>query len=157
MYWWNIEALRGELADGTHKESSRFAYLLAYVLLSTLAVELPGEPESRNFWDNAHTIGYLLITAIGTWWAYRQNGGAQGQRFVERYLAIGWVLCWRLGALFVPLVLLVYFISGLNGTPSTESGPFDVAWGLLFGLVFYERLGFHTRLVASVEAGSTAA
>ena len=154
MYWWNLDRLRAELANDQFDEGSRFAYLLACALMTSLAIQLPGGDPAPDGSSYLIAFVHLLTIAGGTWWAYRQNGGADGRQFLERYLSLSWVITLRFFALVVVLGI-AYVASTALWDPPADAGYWPAVTGWLFELAIYQRLGHHIRKVA--QAGTTAA
>ncbi|HYD78280.1 MAG TPA: hypothetical protein VEC06_00590 [Paucimonas sp.] len=151
MYWWKLDQLRMELAQGTLKESARLWYLLIFVLSSTGLAEFPIVPDDPNQWDRITSIGVVVSTVLGTMWAYMQNGGNAGHRFLERYLSISWVFLLRFMAVVVPIMIAAYMIADYLDIIEDATGPVDVAAVLLFMVFYYQGLGKHIRLVVAAE------
>ena len=161
MYFWNIKALKNELAANTLTESQVFAYFLAMLTLETLMFELaPLFPSTgdTNVWDYAYFVGSVVFTVGGTLVAYRMNGGSAGRGFLVRYFPLMWVLTVRFLVLLLPLLVLVmipmvYFSEALFGTDAAGEdfaalSIYVVMLSWVWFLVFYYRLAVHLRDVA---------
>ena len=97
-------------------------------------------------WDYVGTVWTLLLAVFGTIYVYRCNGGATGQDFLQRYLAIGWVVTVRWLAIVMPLfVLLIFTVDYMSEETQWHVGLFFV----VAEVVLYERIGYHIRAVAS--------
>lgn len=99
-----IGRLKATLARGPLPAGETAKYLAAQgALMSLVFIPTPAEmPADWTF------LAYPLLAAAGVYYCYRSNGGALGERFAERYVAIGWVVGWR-----VALVLIAAFGFGL--------------------------------------------
>lgn len=75
-------------------ESETLPYLGVYVTFTTVWSYIPHT--FSNVWDTLCIVFSTLLAVVGTIYVYRQNGGADGQCFLQRYFAISWVviLCW---------------------------------------------------------------
>jgi hypothetical protein len=125
MYFWRIEALKADLRRADLNERGAFAYLLA----SMLAFTFFSNPEfaENSFdatWNWLTTLVSMAIVVGGTGLAFHANGGVQGRQFLQRYVALGWVLAIRLGVfLLVPLVLLYGVALRQGEEGSAAAGP----------------------------------
>lgn len=106
MHFWNIEALKKELYDGTLSEKEKFVYvfvLLIYGIIFRevyLAGAMPHYTLSLADWIEVFlNIGVAVIGLIG---AYYANGGIDGERFLERLFSIGFLAYMR--------VMIIYFV-----------------------------------------------
>jgi hypothetical protein len=132
MYVLRIAPLKAQLARNGLTEAERRSYLLAWMMLLSLATTLP-RPEYPG-WFVAFD---LLVTGAGVLWAYARNGGAAGSQLLERYVSLSWVIAIRvllvLGALHVVLGFLGdaahalaaftgYALSGLAGMDDDGTG-----------------------------------
>jgi hypothetical protein len=115
MTFVNLKRLKAELAQAELPASETAKYLAAQgALLSLMFIPSPeNEPADWAF------VAHPLLAVIGVYYCYRRNGGALGARFAERYLAVGWVVGWRVALVAVPLVALGLGAS-LSATGSLE-------------------------------------
>jgi hypothetical protein len=102
MYFWRIEKLKKEMDARPLTDREALPYLVVFVALSAVASYFP--QEAQNVWDRLEAVLSLLLSTFGTIYIYYRNGGANGQHFLQRYLAIGWVVTIRL----VPILILVF-------------------------------------------------
>lgn len=93
MYFWRIEKLKIEMASRPLTER----VTLPYVVISAMLVAAIGYVPfaTFNLWDGLGAAWSIALAALGTLYIYRQNGGAEGRHFLQRYLAIGWVVTVR--------------------------------------------------------------
>lgn len=160
MYFWNIKALKKDLAINALSEPKVFFYFLAVLSLNTLLFELtwivPGRVET-NIWDYIGYVVSVVFTIGGTLAAYRFNGGASGRDFLTRYFPLMWVLTIRfivfLVPMLVPLMLLFSFSEVMSGTDAagddlTAFSMYMVLVSCAWFLVFYYRLAVHIAEVA---------
>ncbi len=153
MYWWNIEALKNDLEQGPLRAPVAFRYVLANALLVSLSLVLPNPPAAdlRTWIVRVATVG---VTILGLLHCYRQNGGASGCSFMDRYFAISWVMYMRAAAVVVVLALGV---AAPTSAFLPEAGRrvlysmMAIAW-LAF---LYWRMGIHIRDVAERHARAT--
>jgi len=160
MRLWRIDLLKGQLKEGPLSQRSSFTYILATLLLYTLAVVAAGpvnagHPVTGLDW----LISGLTIALVagGTYAAYRANGGPVGLDFASRCFALGWVLFVRLAILlFLPAMVLVFVAGGVFGAFQMEEGQMDRAFnwagaavGVTFEVIYYSRLVRHLRELAT--------
>ena len=101
MYFWRIERLKREMAIRPLSESETLPYL---VVNTTLVTALSYIPDTfSNVWDTLSAIFSTFLAVVGTIYIYRQNGGADGQYFLQRYFAISWVVTLRLLMIFIAI------------------------------------------------------
>ena len=95
-----------------------------------------------------------IIIGFGTYYIYRCNGGENGERFLERYICLGWVVAIRWTVLFVTPTMVAFFVGNILMTEmlgeemSEETDIFDMIFFTLVTLSYYYILGRHTRSVA---------
>ncbi|HSJ98554.1 MAG TPA: hypothetical protein VLC53_15880 [Myxococcota bacterium] len=154
MYWWKLQALRDELAARTLSERTRFQYLLLFLFLSAIAIELPPPTNRPTVWDRANSVTSMLVTVLGTWWLFRINGGGEGRRFLERYLSLAWVVLLRFLVFSLPVMALLYLAGELAGIASEKTGPFYFAVFSGWLIAYYGLLGRNLRLVRDAERAS---
>ncbi len=94
-----------------------------------------------------------MLAVVGTVYIFRQNGGAGGKNFLQRYFAIGWVVGTRWLVTFAIVSVVFYgMLMAMNADIDIES----TSWhGFLFVAVaetaFYWRVGSHVRDIAKRE------
>lgn len=131
MYWWKMKLLKKHLCENGLTEKQLFYYILIYVALGAIAVEMVGymPHESPNNWTCVGSFASIAIPIVGTIMAFRANGGESGVQFAARYFSISLVASIRFGVLFIPVfvVLMVYwfYLYGLAG--EFESSAFEIA------------------------------
>jgi hypothetical protein len=101
-------------------------------------------------WYDAVAAVTLALTIGGTLYVYQRDGGRGGLDFLQRYLAVGWVVTIRLTVATVVLVLIVtVLVQTINVEPYDLwlSGGVPILWLM----VLYARLGHHVADVAKVS------
>ncbi len=146
MYCWRIGVLKGRLIEGRLADREAVWYLTATFAMTTLLMAFP--PASPNAWDSGMGLVGCVVVIFGTWWVYRQNGGAAGADFVNRYLSLGWVLTIRILSPLLAVALLLEVLTAGEELPTAESGPGTALMTLLISLLLYQRLGAHVRDIA---------
>ena len=147
MYFWKIGELKKQLIRSGLKEAEAFKYLMANSILLTAATIQYGE---SNQYDLINGFVGLFATVLGTWIAYKFNGGHDGNHFVHRYLAICWVGFIRFFALIVlPFIVakLVFEEICLGGVPAATTLS-DVVSVCAMEAIFITILARHIKDVA---------
>jgi hypothetical protein len=146
MYFWRIEHLKTTLATRPLSEREALPYLVVYVVLYSVAAYVP--LTEFTVWDTVEGACSVLIAAIGTIYIYRQNGGANGQHFLQRYFAIGWVVTVRWLAVVLLLVLAPYVALAVLDVITDRIEWYDRVLILLAELGLYWRIAHHVRDLA---------
>jgi membrane protein YdbS with pleckstrin-like domain len=94
MYFWKIGKLKQQLIEQGLTEKQLFYYILIYVALIAIDIEITGyfpytEPD---LWAYVSSALNIFIPIIGTIAAFRANGGSSGINFAERYISISFVV-----------------------------------------------------------------
>lgn len=147
MYIWSIHDLNQNLISGALPDSESFKYLMANTILYSLAM-IPYM--TTNEYDTYMGIGGLVIGVLGLWIIYKLNGGSNGQRILERYMSIGWVVFVRFLALVVaPVFIVAIVILGfyVENIPE-ESTIIDVIIVLTLEVLYIVWVAKHVNYVA---------
>jgi len=102
MKFVNIKRLKAELQQGELPASETAKYLAAQAAVMSL-IFIPSPANEPVDWA---FIANPLVSVIGVFYCYQRNGAALGVRFAERYLAVGWVVGWRVGLVAVAIAAL---------------------------------------------------
>ena len=156
MEFLRIRRLTADLARRPLSAPDTAKYLAAQgALLSILFIPTPAEaPADWPF------LVYPLLALLGVYYCYRRNGGAVGERFAERYLAVDWVVGLRVG--LAAVAVLIAFIVGFAFT-SGELGWLEDArfargidlGGLGLIALVYWRMGVHLARIHCASAQVT--
>ena len=150
MYFWSVDALKEQLKAAQVPELDQFRYAFGYVTVTALAEALPSPVADLNMWDTLDLILYVLVTIVGTIYCYRANGGRYGQRFLERYFGLAWVVGIRFAVqTLVPLFVLFLVGMHLFGAQAEVGSPYRTAFLLIVTAEFYRRLARHIREVST--------
>ncbi len=147
MYMWKIAELKNQLIRNDLTDAEAFKYLMANSILLTAATIQYGV---SNQYDMMNGFVGLFATIIGTWIAYKLNGGYDGKQFVHRYLAICWVAFIRFFVLIIlPLIVakLVLEALYLGGVPEGTTLA-DVVFVSAMETIFIAVLARHIKQVA---------
>ena len=146
MRFWRVEQLKAEMRDQPLSERESLPYLVAYIAIFTIA---SGFPKSNfNFLDTVGSVLSFVIAIVGTIFIYRQNGGNGGRYFLQRYLAIGFVVGMRcLVAIVVGMIALIGILESF-GLFSDQTTPYDLVFTVMAEIIVYWRIGYHVRDLA---------
>jgi hypothetical protein len=108
---------------------------------------------TRNVWDVLGAVWSVLLAVLGSIYIYRQNGGAAGHHFLQRYLVVGLVVALR--CVFVFVVAAFAFAGTLIALGADIETPhwYDFLFGAAFETVLYWRIGHHVRDLATRTGG----
>lgn len=148
MYFWQLKRLKHNMAARPLSEREVLPYLLVYITTSTAIFYIP-EPFT-NVWDALSAIFSTMLGLVGSFYIYMQNGGANGEYFLQRYLAIGWVVTFRWLLIFsVTTVILLILLELASLIPfSEETTWYDFLYLTICEAIVYQRIGHHVRDVA---------
>ncbi len=107
MYFWNIKELKKELKKRSLSERESFKYLIASMLFYAFDAFLILD---SNIWDVISALIATVILICGTYYVYKCNDGEEGSNFLQRYVALGWVVAIRWLVMIVLPATIVYFI-----------------------------------------------
>ena len=159
MVFWRIDELKRQLRRGPLPQRQAFAYVALTWVLFEIFAGAPGlwnEARSATVRDWVTYVGAVITVAVGTYAAYRANGGSAGRDFAARFVAVGLVAGLRLLVLVVIPVMVIFRLVGELagvGPAQREAGAFAWAESLLVLFVAYvlfmARLAGHLRDVSS--------
>lgn len=141
MRFWRVGQLKAEMEVQPLSDREVLPYIVLYVAMTNLVMGLP--QSDLNALDAFDTLCCVLIAIVGTIYIFRCNGGVDGQYFLQRYFAIGFVVAVRcivaLIALFVPLA----FTLDALGLMTEETSWYDVLISVVIQVLVYWRTGKH--------------
>jgi len=160
MYFWKIENLKQDIITPKFSEKDRFIYAFIYISLSVIMIEALTyisvlSVEEFNIWDNINSITNIIIPIVGTFYAYKMNGGSQGNDFLGKFFSINFVVSIRFLALLVPLFLLLFFYYSImvNEEESLQSSPIEIIPFQIWYILLYVRTCKHIRDVRNSQPG----
>jgi len=154
MYFWKIHELKKLILEQGLSETQVFYYILLYVGLSVLGVEITGyfPYENPNGWDYLQSSLNIAIAITGTIAAFRVNGGAQGKAFAAKYFSISFVVLIRFLVYLIPIivVLLIYYgmttdMGALDSEDALQTGWLEVALLAIWTAALYGTVVKHIR------------
>ena len=114
MYLWKIESLKKDIVDGSFTDKQLIPYMVLYAGLYALGIEITGYLPYKdiNNWTYALSALNVFIPIAGTIYAYKRNGGGDGENFASKYFSIGFVVGVRFIIYLIPLMVLmiVYWV-----------------------------------------------
>ena len=112
MYFWKIKNLKTDLSNGELPTKEQFKYIMAEAIVYAVAVAIimVTPPLSSNWFDVAMVFITLITMMIGVYYVYYCNGGKTGERLLERYISLGWVVGVRWLVLIALPVLFGFFV-----------------------------------------------
>lgn len=141
MYFWRIEQLKAEMAERPLSSRQELPYVIILVGLSVAAGYVPLLLE--NGWDRLGAAWSVAAVVLGTLHVYRRNGGAAGRCFLQRYLAVGWVVSVRWMATMLSVIFGMLLVIALVGREAEETTWFDFALIAGMEVMLYWRIGLH--------------
>lgn len=137
MYFWNIEKLKQQLAQGPLSERETLSYLLAFSIVITLSMWGNGE------WVWWQALLEVVLAVAGTLYVYRRNGGDGGEHFLQRYMTVGWVVGIRYTVPFMLLLIGGFAVAAVAGVLEQIDEWVYALITTLFSLLLYWRIGHH--------------
>jgi hypothetical protein len=143
MFFWKIKELKNALIRRELSEGQVFGYVLIFVLLNAVAVEVTrySSPEYVGVWDYINSFFGISIVLWGAIFSYRANGGSSGVDFAARFLSISLVVLIRHMFFIFPIALIFYvyiFYSSQKGV-NTEQVIIkeEVGVGVVLFVIWY--------------------
>ncbi len=145
MYIWNIEQLKNDIRKNRLTEKDRFIYLFINLFFTACALEvisfIPGSYEFYG-WAAMSSISNVTFLCIGTYAAYKANGGSSGDDFLGRYFSLSFVVSVRFVVLLILIVpiksLAFYFCS--DSVNSAHSEAVDTVINVLWSAFLYANI-----------------
>ncbi len=147
MYVWNLRGMRETLRAGPLPQDQQIKYLLAVTLFSWANAQSPffGPPR----WNLLIGVLQLAVVGAAIYYVYLSNGGRSGERFLERYICLGWILLIRFFFLgYLPLLAFRDFLIGRFGSESAVTMAIYLVPFVLVQLLYYWVLGNQMRSVS---------
>jgi hypothetical protein len=146
MYFWRIDKLKAEMAVRPLSEREVLPYLVVQIALLSVAGYIPAT--TTNVWDGLGAVWSVSLAIVGTIYIYRQNGGAAGRHFLQRYFAIGWVVLIRWLPMVVLMSVAFFALKTLLGEDVEETTWDEFLFIAVVEAVIYLRIGHHVRDLA---------
>ena len=151
MEFINLRRLKDHMRTGPLPSADVAKYVALQAALGAV-VFVPSTAYLVSGWEY---VVFPSLAVVGVFYCYRCNGGAAGVRFAERYLAIGWVVGWRVAFVAFAMFVIGFFIAGFI-TPeallSTSQWPVAArAVSLTLIACVYWRMGVHICDVSEID------
>ena len=155
MYLWKIENLKEDIRTKQLTEKDRFIYMFIGLIItySIMNIMTLIASEDGNMWDVASSLLEILTIYLGTFLAFRANGGAMGVDFLGKYMSIAFVISLR----FIPLYILISIIMGINyyfifpNIEEAETTLLDTVLFFVAGIAMYWRIIKHIKDVKEIQ------
>jgi len=147
MYVWNLSGMRETLRASPLPQNEQIKYLLAGTLFSWANGQSPfwGPPR----WNLLIGAVQLLVVGAAIYYVYLCNGGRSGERFLERYICLAWVLLVRFFVLVtVPLLAFRDFLYSRYGSGNVMANVVYTSLFIVALLSFYWILARQMRVVS---------
>jgi hypothetical protein len=150
MYFWKIDSLKKDLVEKPLPESESFKYLLATMILVVVSMIFPS-PQS-NQWDVYFGIVATILAAVEVYYIYLCNKGKDGSNFLQKYLAIGWVVVVRwFFLIFIPSMILFLIALGAFSELPLETTWQQVAYMAVIMVVYILLFAHHVKDLVKME------
>ena len=140
MYFWNLEELKSEIVERPLSDREVLPYLVTYGLLPLVSACFPAS--AHNIWDQLGAVWSTVLWALGLIYLYRKNGGAEGRHFLQRYVAILWVVGVRFIVMLAP-VAIAFAVLTSGGNHSQQTQWYEFLTFAVLEVVIYWRVGHH--------------
>jgi len=161
MYLWKIDNLIAELRNGTLSQAARFKYLLAFMLITVIILEISiFVSEVPSVASLSESIIVILITVLGTIWCYQTNKSGDNQEFIDRFICLTLPILVRIFVIFL-LIFSLYMTIGflLFGDSfdkfTEKTNWIDVGFTICFEFYYYWKLSNAISLVANKRLEQT--
>lgn len=97
MYFWNSNALAGEMTTSALPQREKMKYLLAWTLFNTIAVQNAlWTVEAVTWFTIAKALLVIAINLVGVLACYAANRRGDDADFVERFICLGWPIIFKI-------------------------------------------------------------
>ena len=133
MIFWNIEKLLKQLSSQKLTQKELFFYLLGLTLLETIVSNpfLFEDSYLSSVFDWFDWLIFLFCSLISLGFCFISNGGNQGKNFIERYIAIQFVMTIRY-SVFIIFAALIVLLCGFDFENDRTSFIFSIIFYLIF-------------------------
>lgn len=154
MYFWNTKALAHELSENTLEKKHYKNYYLMTALLITIVYYYG----MYSPYADIQVIGFegvltVIIMFLGVQFAYKANGGDDGEHFLGRITALSFPILVQTtvaGLVFGFILVGLYFGLELEGTAFDFWFEWCIsAFTIFLQILFFTRLVFYMKRVAA--------
>jgi len=109
MYFWKIESLKDDIKNNKFDDKALLPYIILTITLYTFGTEIIAylPHEEVNTWSYILSLMNILIPTLGTIYAYKKNGGANGTNFANKYFSINFVVGIRFLIYLIPMMIIL--------------------------------------------------
>ena len=112
--FFNISALKSEIANGALTQKEVFCYQIAGTIMISLGAAPIAPNSSLLFW--IYWLASGLINLFGVRKCYLANGANSGTRFLDKLVALGWVVSVRWSFMvLLPSLIAAFILMGIAG------------------------------------------
>jgi hypothetical protein len=142
MIWFNIKELERRLKGNELSDKQAFIYLVANLMVYTLAPYLPRENSTKSWWLIAIEVGIvLIITVLGIKRTFDINQSGDNSDYFRRFISLSFVTNVRfLVFVFlaaIPIGLIAVLIDTNFNIADSVKDLFDIALTAVAGIVYY--------------------
>jgi len=133
VFFWNVNRLKAQLRTERLSESEGFKYLLAtFAFISVMSTVALVSAEPLSTAELTAAFASTAILFVGLYACYAVNGGSAGFDFVNRYLALGWVVGIRVFVVSAAVFFVIGVVVTFANPTAAESSPFWDTAGAIF-------------------------
>lgn len=138
MIWFDLKNLESKIAKDDLTDKDGFHYLLAYFILMSISSILPSDTDILISLLQGGI--FVIITIWGITELYKVNNEFDGKDFLKRFLAITWVIGFRLFLISLPILIFIGVSIGMAISGSSPKYIMDlviVVFTALFSIIYY--------------------
>jgi len=110
MYFWNVDAIKRELSEGTLSEAEKFIYAFVVLVNGAINLEIIRLTSQQGSYNLIRSLFHVAVVIIGLIGIYRANGGAEGKNFFERFICLSFFVYLRVVLINFMLTLAFIFL-----------------------------------------------
>jgi hypothetical protein len=150
LNFFEIESLKEKLRNNNLADREALPYLIGWILFGPLTWSSKLNYSKEE--DLVLAFLGILVSIVGPWFVYKENFGAAGSNFFQKFFVLGWVVYFRIATISL-VILLAVSIPHFFGYKYLDgvSGWVKVLFFVFFQYFYYARLGFHVRDVAKIR------
>jgi hypothetical protein len=151
-YLWSVQWVLERLRKHELSQNAVFGYFLAITSFDWLQFTLIATTPTPQLspWSVVGSWATFAITVLGLVYLYRQNGGAGGTQFFQRYFPLSVTVGWKFVlAMFAALWLVPVVLAGCSDAQQGWTSTAVLA--CINGLMFW-RIGAHLRALAQAPS-----
>jgi hypothetical protein len=144
MYFFKYHPLKEILKNRELTDRQALPYIFVFMGLTAFFMSFPLLDE-MNGWDYLSGFLSVILSIAGVYYAYLQNGGAEGYDFIQKYIVLGWVVSVRVLLISIPIFFVAFLTGDFLGLVEDTSTAYDVIILAAFEVILYQRIGRHIR------------